>query len=63
MKPKESQPSVERTTDTTTDEMVNGEEGLDRFASLTRRLMAVPKSEVPKVEWAKPKKRAKRKHS
>lgn len=43
------------------DPPVNGDEGLKRLADLTRRVIAVPKDEVPTV-FAKPKKRAKRKH-
>lgn len=33
---------------------------MDRLAALTRRVIAVPKDEVPRVQWAKPKKRAKK---
>lgn len=43
------------------DPPVNGEDGLKRLADLTRRVMAVPKDEVPTV-FAKQKKPKRKRH-
>jgi hypothetical protein len=46
----------------TPDAPINGDEGLKRLAELTRRVMAVPKDEVPTV-FARPKKAKRNRHS
>jgi hypothetical protein len=52
-----ARPAPERDTDQREDDPVEGKQGLERLADLTRKVLAVPKAEVPDTTKAKVKRK------